>query len=187
MCLWLYELKYWLVDMQNDIMEPGSTVSDSDDVVPGKFFYVVARNLSRGRKYRFLLPYGVRDWAPLVSAYYRLLQRQIGNDQIVMKNVQFRYTMSPLMTGCALHNLDITEMQSINPILYEQFRHALNDENWFGLILPPSDECQHASVMDRSYLDNAMVTFQQMWDNAMPITSTSTPSTPAAPTRSRRG
>lgn len=185
----LCSMESWIItmDMQNDIMEPGSAVSDSDDVIPGRFFHVVARNLSRGRKYKFLLPYGVRDWAPLVSAYYRLLQRQCGNDQIVLKNALFRCTTSPLLTGCALHNLDIPEMQAINPILYEQFRYALNHENWLGLILPPSDDCQHASVMDCSYLDNALANFQQMWDNAMPITSTNTPAANAAPARSRRG
>jgi transcriptional regulator with XRE-family HTH domain len=174
------------MDMQNDILEPGSTVPDGDDVIPGKFFNVVARNLSRGRKYRFLLPYGVRDWAPLVSAYYRLLLRQCGNDPIVLKNAQFRCTTSPLLTGCALLNLDIPEMQSMNPILYEQFRYGLNHENWLGLILPPSADCQHASVMDCSYLNNALANFHHMWDNAMPITSTNAPSTPTAPTKPHR-
>ena len=77
---------------------------------------MVARNLSRGRKYRFLLPAGARDWTPLVSAYYRLLQRQCGNDQIVLNNALFRCTPSPLLTGCALLKLDRGEMQTRNPI-----------------------------------------------------------------------
>jgi transcriptional regulator with XRE-family HTH domain len=182
-------LESWIItmDMQNDIIEPGDGAADSDNIVPGRFFSVVARNLSRGRKYRFLLPYGVRDWTPLVSAYYRLLQRQCGNDQLVLNNALFRCTSTPLMTGCSLLHLDIQEMQTINPFLYEQFRYAINPDHWLGLILPPSEDCQHASVMDCSYLANARANFQLMWENALPITSTSAPYTISATAKPRRG
>jgi transcriptional regulator with XRE-family HTH domain len=182
-------LESWIItmDMHNDIMEPGESASDSDNVVPGRFFQVVARNLSRGRKYRFLLPYGVRDWSPLVSAYYRLLQRQCGNDQVVLNNALFRCTSTPLMTGCALLNLDVAEMQINTPILYEQIRASISPDNWLGLILPPSNDCQHASIMNDSHLVTALNNYKQMWDSAFPISSISTPYPVTTSPKAHRG
>ena len=41
--------------------------------------------------------------------------------------------------------------------------------------------------MEGSYLANALTTFQQMWDSALPISSTSAPFAVTAATRPRRG
>jgi transcriptional regulator with XRE-family HTH domain len=179
----------WIItmDMHNDILEPGGPAAESEAIVPGRFFQVVARNVSRGRKYRFLLPYGVRDWTPLVSAYHRLLQRQCGNDQVVLDNALFRCTSSPLLTGCALLHLDTAEMETLTPILYEQLRPAVNPDHWLGLILPPSNLCQHAAVMDAAHLTNALTSFRQLWDTAFPITSLGTPASGLPLGKGRRG
>ena len=91
------------------------------------------------------------------------------------------------MTGCSLLHLDLPEMQALNPILYEQFSYAVNDENWLGLILPPSDTCQYASVMAAPYLTNALISFKSLWDGAMPISPISAPYAITTAPKPRRG
>ena len=61
----------------------------------GRFLPVVAQNLSRGRRYRFLLPAAVRDWRPVVQSYRTLLTKDLPNAQAVLNNCPFRATPGP--------------------------------------------------------------------------------------------
>ena len=134
----------------------------------GRFLPVVAQNLSRGRRYRFLLPAAVRDWRPVVQSYRTLLTKDLPNAQAVLNNCPFRATPGPGVAGYGLYQLDLAGLEREAPLLLAQVRHAVR-EGWLGYIIPPSRELQADALMDRLHLEQARRTFAELWRKARPL------------------
>jgi hypothetical protein len=134
----------------------------------GRFLPVVAQNLSRGRRYRFLLPAAVRDWRPVVQSYRTLLTKDLPNAQAVLNNCLFRATTGPVMASYGLYQLDLAGLEREAPLLSAQVRHAVR-EGWLGYIIPPSRELQADALMDRLHLEQARRTFAELWRRAQPL------------------
>jgi hypothetical protein len=131
----------------------------------GRFLPVVAKNLSRGRRYRFLLPAAVRDWRPVVQSYRALLTRDLPNAQSVLHNCPFRATPGPVVAGYGLYQLDLAGLEREAPLLFAQVRHAVS-EGWLGYVIPPSRELQADALMDRLHLEQARRAFAELWRRA---------------------
>jgi transcriptional regulator with XRE-family HTH domain len=134
----------------------------------GRFLPVVAKNLARGRHYRFLLPTAVREWRPVVQSYRALLTRDLPNAQAVLNNCPFRATPAPCVAGFGLYQLDLAGLEQEAPLLFAQVRHAVR-EGWLGYLIPPSRELQADALMDRLHLEQARRTFAELWRRAQSL------------------
>jgi transcriptional regulator with XRE-family HTH domain len=134
----------------------------------GRFLPVVAKNLARGRHYRFLLPTAVREWRPVVQSYRALLTRDLPNAQAVLNNCPFRATPAPCVAGFGLYQLDLADLEQEAPLLFAQVRHAVR-EGWLGYLIPPSRELQADALMDRLHLEQARRTFTELWRRAQSL------------------
>ena len=147
----------------------GATATPAAGVeAAGRFLPVVAKNLARGRHYRFLLPTAVRDWRPVVQRYRTLLTRDLPNAQAVLSNCPFRATPSPCVAGFGLYQLDLASLEQEAPLLFAQVRHAVR-EGWLGYLIPPSRELQADALMDRLHLEHARQTFAELWRRAQSL------------------
>jgi transcriptional regulator with XRE-family HTH domain len=147
---------------------PATAAGGADVGAAGRFLPVVAQNLSRGRRYRFLLPTAVRDWRPVVQSYRTLLTKDLPNAQAVLNNCPFRATPGSGVAGYGLYQLDLAGLEREAPLLLAQVRHAVR-EGWLGYIIPPSRELQADALMDSLHLEQARRTFAELWRRARPL------------------
>lgn len=161
-----YSTECWIIsmDLKHDIINP-----NTEHEAAGRFLHTVAQNLSRGRKYRFLLPSRIQDWKVMVNGYIKLLQTHCGNDQLVLNNCLFKRTENLLMTGCGLYKLDVVNLAREQPILREQIRTSISDDGWIGIVISPSMEPQVDVLMDSFHFIQAKTAFEAMWRKAVAI------------------
>jgi transcriptional regulator with XRE-family HTH domain len=183
MLLEAYSVQTWIFSMNlhyDIILAPDSppgdripgTLGASGDTggagAAGRFLPVVAQNLGRGRRYRFLLPAAVRDWRPVVQSYRALLTKDLTNPQAVLNNCPFRATPGPVVTSFGLYQLDLAALEREAPLLLAQVRHAVSD-GWLGYVIPPSRELQADALMDHLHLEQARRTFADLWRRAQSL------------------
>jgi transcriptional regulator with XRE-family HTH domain len=161
-----YSVQTWILSMnlQYDIIQPEGEdqTGENAEAAAGRFLPIVVSNLSRGGRYRFLLPAALRDWRSVVRSYRTILTRECTNSRLVVNNCGFRTTSSPLIAGCGLYQLDLPRMSRENPVLLEQIRHVIRD-GWIGYVIPPSQELRADALLDAGHLENARRTFADMW------------------------
>ena len=135
---------------------------------PGNFLAVVARNLRKGTRYRFLLP--GEDSVPkiMVDSFRSVLAEQVGGD-LVRQFCRFRRTESALMTGAELYQLDIEAMQETSPGLYAQFLNDIDANRWFGCVIRSNDYSNSDMILDLKHLSRAKINFETMWLNGQPV------------------
>jgi transcriptional regulator with XRE-family HTH domain len=167
-----YSVQTWILSMnlQYDIIQPDGEddTGENAEAAAGRFLPIVVKNLSRGARYRFLLPAALRDWRPVVRSYRNILTRESTNPRLVINNCGFRTTSSPLIAGCGLYQLDLPRMEHENPVLLEQIRHVVRD-GWIGYVIPPSQELRADALLDAGHIDNARRAFADMWRKAQRI------------------
>lgn len=139
-----------------------------DGVAAGRFLDVVARNLERGTRYRFLIP--AEESVPdiTVSEFRSILGRKIGGDQ-VHEYCSFRRTQTALMTGAVLYQLDIEAMQATEPALYAQFSKDIDGDHWFGCIIRSNEDSNSDMILNLAHLRRAKNNFEELWGSGQPI------------------
>lgn len=143
----------------------------SDDT-PGSFFPTVANNLSQGREYQYLLPENSRyDWYDIIGKYRNLLIEQTKSEVAILDNCTFKVTTAPIVCGCGLYNLEIGKLQQNDPVLYDYMieNGYINENGWFGYMIPPSVGGRGEPIMDKHHLSNAIESFEDLWQEAEPI------------------
>lgn len=157
--------------MQVDIISMNlayDIIETSEGIAAGRFAEVVAENLLRDVRYRFLLPVSIEaDRAKRVATGYRDLLNQLGcTRQLVTTHCQFRHSSHRVMSGTGLCRVDRRRLRDREPALEERLSQSLSKENWIGYTIAPSHVSHGDSVMDIDHLQNARSHFDQLWATA---------------------
>lgn len=142
-------------------------VGHDSDAAAGPFLPVVASNLSRGRKYRFLLVRQSMPWQKRVAEYRSLLSEACGGEH-VLGHCQFREADSPIVSGCGFYRLDGTSFEAAEPVLWTRFEEWIS-EGWLGFSIAASSALQADSLMDPAHLTNGLMSFKALWKDARPL------------------
>jgi transcriptional regulator with XRE-family HTH domain len=132
------------------------------DTAAGRFLPVVAANLQKGSRYRFLLPAGEPVADTTVAACRSLLAEQIGGDQ-VLENCAFRSTGTSVIVGAALYQLDAAALEAEEPALHAQFRDHLDEDHWLGCVIRPNSDSNSDMLMDALHTRRAKGAFDVLW------------------------
>jgi hypothetical protein len=99
---------------------------------------------------------------PYVGACRKLLGSLNVNPDTLGRQCLFRQTDYPVIAGCGFYHLDVDEIRTQEPFLYERVGENI-DRGWLGDTLPPSSDVQGHTVMGSICGRDA---FQQMWSKA---------------------
>lgn len=135
------------------------------DAAAGQFLQVVAANLARGCKYRFLLTGELGTHPEAVTRFRELVASVVGGDQL-NEHCSFRRTVLPVMSGSGLYQLDTPTFAMEEPGLFTQFGKLLFNGTWLGYVNAPNDESDADMLMSPSYTERARHTFEALWSAA---------------------
>ena len=141
-----------------------------DGDVPGRFAPVIAENLSRGRKYKHLLPKGAADWPDLVHRFRKLL-RTFNLSKAELDCAEFRVSANHLINGMGILHLDMDALSgSLEGRVYtERNADFIDDHRRFGYTIASTTRPQCDVVMDVGHLGNAAAAFERLWETARPV------------------
>jgi hypothetical protein len=131
----------------------------------GQFFEVVAENLAKGCKYRFLLVGGMSTHSEAISRFREMVAARVGGDQL-NENCAFRRTEQPVMGGSGLYGLDTVTLAKDEPALLAQFSRYLFDRSWLGYLNRPNAESNADMLMSPDVTERARATFDRLWGDA---------------------
>lgn len=135
----------------------------------GVFFDVVAANLRRGSKYRFLLPGGEHDYQQEVADFRRLLAPEVGGPGIVREYCAFREAQHPMVSGIGIYYLDLYRLHREQQMLIEQFGKYITPDGWLGYIIRPNDDSNADMLMSVSHAATARRAFDSIWARSRPL------------------
>ncbi len=124
----------------------------------GRFLPLVARNLSEGRKYAYVLPRAVCDWRTPVREFRKALSSLGVRDDELRERCRIGTTDAPLVAGCVLYRLNFDRFQAGCPQLHARLGVSVvreRREAWLGCTLPPTTKLQANPVMDSYHLNQA--------------------------------
>jgi hypothetical protein len=150
------------VDIISTDLSPNVIDLEGGDPVAGQFLQVVAANMAKGCKYRFLLA-GIQDSA--VTAFRRLLAAAVGGDHL-HENCSFRRSSMPVLTGSGLYRLDTAGFEMEEPGLFAQFGKYLRDGAWLGYLNRPNDDSNADMLMSPAQNGQACEAFERLWVGA---------------------
>jgi transcriptional regulator with XRE-family HTH domain len=131
------------------------------ELAAGPFIRVMADNLGRDVRYRFLLPHD-REWDVTVNACRRLLSAQVGGDH-VQQGCTFRIATAPVLGGAAFYHLDLDRLVTDEPVIHEQIRDYLSEGDWLGCVLRSNDDSDSDMLMAPAHCRRARAAFDRMW------------------------
>lgn len=152
------------MDLSFDVIE----MSDGAGAAAGQFLQIVAANVSKGCRYRFLLPPREPRREETVAAFRRLLREQVGGDS-AHDGCDFRRSRSPVLVGIGLYRLDSTALALEEPVLHTQFSRFISEESWLGYAIRPNDESNADMLMSIPHALEARAAFEMIWRDAVPV------------------
>lgn len=138
---------------------------DDGETAPGQFLQVVAENLQKGCRYRFLLTGSEDEQRAVVSRFRLLLAAQNVSDHM-NQNCAFRWTHQPVLAGAALYRLDVESLSHEEPMLYEQFSGYLDQSGQLGYLVRPNSESNFDMLMSSARVEPARQAFEALWEGA---------------------
>lgn len=152
------------------------TMTLTADVIPmsgadpaaGQFLQVVAANLVRGAKYRFLLPGGESDQGSTVASFRSLLAPSVPGDQL-HGNLAFGRAARPVSPGVGLYGLDVAAFEREEPALFTQFRKYLSDDHWLGYVTRPNVDSNADMLMSCNHAKHARAAFESLWSSRVDL------------------
>lgn len=133
---------------------------------PGDYFNTMVDNLSAGRTYQFVF-YGRRSaYVPLVKTYRELLDRAEIDPGLVHENLEFRVVDTELPTGIMIHELDVSQLQRREPVLWERFRDDGIVDGTLAYSAIRHQDALGGVVLYNAYLESALRMFQKDWEKA---------------------
>lgn len=132
------------------------------DAAAGQFLQVVAANITKGCRYRFLLAGDLSTRPEAVTHFRSLVAAVVGGDQL-NENCAFRRTVIPVIGGAGLYRLDVATLAMEEPALLTQFSKYLLNGTSLGYLNAPNDESSTDMLMSPSHLERAFRTFDALW------------------------
>jgi transcriptional regulator with XRE-family HTH domain len=142
-------------------------ISGSDSAA-GQFLQVVAANLGRGTRYRFLLPSDYDDGAAVVTTFRDLLTGYVGGDQL-HECCSFRRATEPVLAGSGLYRLDVQTMELEEPGLYTQFTKYIDTEDRLGYLMRPNNDSGADMLMSTGQTGRACSAFDALWASSISL------------------
>jgi transcriptional regulator with XRE-family HTH domain len=155
-------------DIMTMTLTPDVIQMSGTDPVAGQFLQVVATNLVKGAKYRFLVPGGEADQDEVVASFRSLLGRSVPGDHL-HGSLAFGQAAMPVTAGVGLYELDIAAFECEEPALFTQFRKYLSDDHWLGYITRPNVDSNADMLMSCSHAKHARAAFEWLWSNRVEL------------------
>jgi hypothetical protein len=130
----------------------------------GQFLQVVAANLVKGAKYRFLLSGRETAQDEVVSSFRSLLARSVPGDHL-HGNLAFGRAAMPVTAGTGLYELDVAAFEGEEPALFTQFRKYLSDDHWLGYVTRPNVDSNADMLMSCDHAQPARASFESLWSS----------------------
>lgn len=143
--------------LTHDVIQMSGT-----DPAAGQFLPVVAANLVKGAKYRFLLPRVETPQDGTVASFRSLLAPSVPGDHL-HGNLAFGQAAMPVIAGAGLYELDIATFEREEPALFTQFRKYLSDDNWLGYVTRPNVDSNADMLMSCDHTKHARGAFESLW------------------------
>ena len=140
----------------------------SGTAAAGPFFQVVATNLMKGAKYRFLLPSGSTAHDDAVASFRSLLASAVPGDQL-HGNLSFGRAPMPITAGVGLYELDTTSFEHEEPALFAQFHKYLSDDRWLGYVTRPNVDSNADMLMSCNHARHARAAFESLWSRRVSL------------------
>ena len=145
------------VDLGFDLIEVGG-----ESPAAGAFLDIVAGNLARGCRYRFLVPGDIEDKVP---GFRGLLTDAVG-EGVVWANCEFRRTDHPVVTGVGLYQLDVQRVRPEEAALYAQLSDYISSDGGLAYAIRPNSVTNSDMLMTGHHRDRARTTFDRLWRSA---------------------
>jgi transcriptional regulator with XRE-family HTH domain len=133
--------------------------------VAGQFFPVVAANIAKGCRYRFLLA-GEPGAPPEAVARFREMVGSVTGGDRLNENCSFRRTVLPVLCGSGLYQLDVGSFALEEPGLHTQFNKYLLKNEWLGYVNRPNDDSNADMLMSPVHTERARGAFEALWNAA---------------------
>lgn len=133
------------------------------DAAAGQFLQVVAANLVKGARYRFLLP-GKETARDDVASFRSLLASSVPGDQL-HGNLFFGRAAMPITAGVGLYELDTASFEREEPALFTQFHKYLSDDHWLGYVTRPNVDSNADMLMSCDHTRYARAGFESLWSS----------------------
>jgi transcriptional regulator with XRE-family HTH domain len=134
----------------------------------GRFLPLIAKNLSEGRRYTYILPRDVCDWRQPVKEYRKVLSSMGVTDNDMKQRCKIGVTSAPVVAGCVLYRLDMDRLVTECPHLYQHLSLSVVRDRagaWLGCTLPPSTRLQANPVMDSFHLEQSRTMIERILKN----------------------
>lgn len=149
--------------MTMDVIQMSGT-----DPAAGQFLQVVAVNLIKGAKYRFLLPGGETDQDDTVASFRSLLAPSVTGDHL-HGNLAFGRAATPVTAGAGLYELDVAAFEREEPALFTQFGKYLSDDHWLGYVTRPNADSNADMLMSCGHAKRARAAFESLWSSRVDL------------------
>lgn len=149
-------------DIVTMTLTPDVIQMSGTDPAAGQFLQVVAANLMKGAKYRFLFPGGETAQDDAVTSFRSLLARSVPGDHL-HGNLAFGRAAMPVTAGTGLYELDIAAFEGEEPALFTQFRKYLSDDHWLGYVTRPNVDSNADMLMSCDHAKHARAAFESLW------------------------
>jgi transcriptional regulator with XRE-family HTH domain len=142
-------------------------MADGDGATAGQFLFVVAANVQKGCRYRFLLPGGA-DQREAVSQFRMLLTSVAGRDY-AHECCTFRQAPHQMVAGAGLYRLNTDALERENEMLYAQFQSHMTDDGWIGYLIRPNSNSNADMLMSHEHALGARKAFEALWTASNPL------------------
>lgn len=133
------------MDLEEDLVTVEGEVEQG--VAAGRFLDIVAENLSRKRRYHFVLSPDMPDLEISVEQFKALLGLQ-QLDKSDLGRCRFTIARESFYVGFCLFKLDVNSLRKNGPILYQYVQQYIGDDGWIGFTEPPSSDHLRVFLMN---------------------------------------
>ncbi len=133
------------MDLDADLVRVDSDVEQG--VAAGRFLTVVAENLSKKRRYNFVLSSHIQNHESLVRQFRTLLLRQKVSKADVDR-CTFSIAADILYVGFCFFEIDVEGLRAHSPVLYQYVESYIGADNRIGYVESPSSDHFGMSLMD---------------------------------------
>ncbi|MVU80613.1 helix-turn-helix domain-containing protein [Nocardia sp. ET3-3] len=136
------------MDLKEDLVAVEGDIEQG--VAAGRFFDIVAENLSRRRGYHFVLSPDMPDRELLVRQFRTLLRRQRLSPADI-ERCRFSVAAESFYVGFCLFKVDVAGLRAQSPILYNYIEQYIGSGGRIGYTEAPTSDHFAVSLMDERH------------------------------------
>ncbi len=137
------------MDLNADLVEVDGDIEQG--IAAGRFLTVVAENLSRKRRYEFLLSPHMSDREVRTRQFRTLLLRRPELNRAEADRCTFAVAADTFYVGFCFFKLDVEGLRAQSPVLYQYVEPYIGDDNRIGFIESGSSNHTGVSLMDDNH------------------------------------